>query len=205
MSPGIARRSASVLAGCLLTGGLLAGALNGCAVSAPDLGGEAAKQLQSQVLAVTKAAAAEDPAGSLKLLDELEGQLDEAAARGEVSFKRHQSIRTSIDAVRADLTAQQAAAEAARVAAEQEAARVAAEQEAARVAAEQEAARVAAEQEAAAQAAAASAAAASAARTAAEAPVVPAPAGVPPATGDEPDKRKDKGKDKDKDKDKDND
>ena len=65
-------------------------------------------QLQSQVLAVTEAAAANDPAASLKHLDELVLKLDEAAARGEVSFKRHQSIRKSVDAVRADLNARQA-------------------------------------------------------------------------------------------------
>jgi pyruvate/2-oxoglutarate dehydrogenase complex dihydrolipoamide acyltransferase (E2) component len=173
-----------VLLGCLLTAGLLAGALAGCAASAPDLHRDAATQLQSQVLAVTEAAAADDSAGALKLLDELVGKLDEAAARGEVSFKRHQSIRTSIEAVRADLTAKQAAAA--------EAARVAAEKEAARVAAEKEAARVAAEQEAAAQAAAEAAA-----RAAAEAALVPAPAVVAPSTDGNREKRKDKDKDDD--------
>jgi len=178
------RRPAPVLVGCLLTAGLLAGALAGCAASAPDLHRDAATQLQSQVLAVTEAAAADDAAGALKLLDELVGKLDEAAARGEVSFKRHQSIRTSIEAVRADLTAKQAAAA--------EAARVAAEKEAARVAAEKEAARVAAEKEAAAQAAAEAAA-----RAAAEAALVPAPAVVAPSTDGNREKRKDKDKDDD--------
>ncbi|MDQ5840473.1 MAG: mucin-associated surface protein [Chloroflexota bacterium] len=111
----------------LLVAAVLAAALAGCSVPPAELGREAGKQLQSQVLAVTEAAAANDPAGSLKLLDELVVRLDGAAARGEVSFKRHQSIRTPIEAVRADLTAQQAAAtEAARVAAEQEAAPAAA-------------------------------------------------------------------------------
>ena len=167
------RRPASVLVGCLLTAGLLAGALAGCAASAPDLHRDAATQLQSQVLAVTEAAAADDSAGALKLLDELVGKLDEAAARGEVSFKRHQSIRTSIEAVRADLTARQAAVEAARVAAEKEAARVAAEKEAA------------------------AQAAAAAARAAAEAALVPAPAVVAPSTDGNREKRKDKDKDDD--------
>ncbi|MDQ1622264.1 MAG: hypothetical protein QOH19_682 [Actinomycetota bacterium] len=178
------RRPASAFVGCLLTAGLLAGALAGCAASAPDLHRDAATQLQSQVLAVTEAAAADDSAGALKLLDELVGKLDEAAARGEVSFKRHQSIRTSIEAVRADLAAKQAAAA--------EAARVAAEREAARVAAEKEAARVAAEKEAAAQAAAEAAA-----RAAAEAALVPAPAVVAPSTDGNREKRKDKDKDDD--------
>ena len=106
----------------LLAGVLLAGALAGCGSPAPELGRDAARQLQSQVLAVSEAAASNDPAGSLKHLDELLTGLDAAAASGEVSFKRHQSIKSSIDAVRADLLAQQAAAEAARVAAEQQAA-----------------------------------------------------------------------------------
>lgn len=144
-------RSRPLLAGWVLGAVLLAATLAGCA-PAPELDRGAAGQLQSQVLAVTEAAAANDPAASLKHLDELVLKLDEAAARGEVSFKRHQSIRKSVDTVRADLNAQQAAAEAARLAAA-------------------EAARVAAEQEAAAQAAAAAAAAAP----------PPAVAPVPPA------------------------
>ena len=113
------RSSRPLLAGWVLGAAMLAGTLAGCAPAA-ELDRDAAKQLQSTVLAVSEAAAANDPAASLKHLDELVLKLDEAAARGEVSFKRHQSIRKSVDSVRADLTARQA--EAARVAAEQEAA-----------------------------------------------------------------------------------
>ena len=109
----------------LAAGALFAGALAGCGAP-PDLRPDTARQLQSQVLAVTEAAAAQDPAGSLKQLDALAARLDQAAASGDVSFRRHQSIRTAIDAVRADLTARQAAAEAARKAAEQLAAEQAA-------------------------------------------------------------------------------
>ena len=118
------RRNGSThrISAALLAGVLLAGALAGCGSPAPELGRDAARQLQSQVLAVSEAAASNDPAGSLKHLDELLAGLDAAAASGEVSFKRQQSIKSSIDAVRADLLAQLAAAEAARVAAEQEAA-----------------------------------------------------------------------------------
>ncbi|BCW66124.1 hypothetical protein NicSoilB4_08870 [Arthrobacter sp. NicSoilB4] len=123
------RSSSPVLTGWLLAAVLSTGALAGCA-PAPELDRGAARELQSKVLAVTEAAAANDPAASLKQLDELVLKLDEAAARGEVSFKRHQSIRKSVDSVRGDLTARQAEAEAARVAAA-EAARVAAEKEAA--------------------------------------------------------------------------
>ncbi|WP_427133406.1 mucin-associated surface protein [Pseudarthrobacter sp. S9] len=104
------RRPAPLLAGFLLTAGVLAAALAGCGPAAPELGSDAARELQSQVLAVTEAAASDDSPGSLKLLDELVTTLDDAAARGEVSFQRRQIIRTSIDAVRADLTAKEAAA-----------------------------------------------------------------------------------------------
>ncbi|MDQ0851246.1 chemotaxis protein histidine kinase CheA [Arthrobacter sp. B3I9] len=161
-------------AGLLVTA-VLAAALAGCSAPPPELGRDAAQQFQSKVLAVTEAAAVNDTAGSLKLLDELVVGLDDAAARGEVSFKRHQSIKTSIDAVRVDLMAQQAAAAEAAA----EAARVAAEQEAAAQAAAKSAADAAAAQEAADQAAAAQAAAARAA-AAAPPPAVVAPAPAPP-------------------------
>ena len=123
-----------------LTGALLAAALAGCGSPAPELDRDAARQLQSQVLSVSQAAAANDPAGSLKLLDGLMTRLDAAAASGEVSFKRHQSIKSAIDAVRADLAAQQAAAQ--RAAAEQAAAAQATQEKAAaeKAAAEQAAA-----------------------------------------------------------------
>jgi hypothetical protein len=162
-----------LVTGWLLGAALLTGTLAGCA-PAPELDRDAARQLQSTVLSVTEAAAANDPAASLKHLDELVLKLDEAAARGDVSFKRHQAIRKSVDAVRADLTARQA-----------EAARVAAEQEAAA----QAAAAAAAQAEADAVAAAAAAAAAAQAP-----PPAVAPAPAPPANNG---KGKGKGKDND--------
>mgnify|MGYP007099680834 CR=1 FL=1 len=55
----------------LLAGLLAAGALAGCGSPAPELGPSAARQLQSHVLAVSEAAAANDPAASLQHLDEL--------------------------------------------------------------------------------------------------------------------------------------
>lgn len=166
--------SRPVLAGWLLGAVLLTGALAGCA-PAPELDRDAARQLQAQVLAVTKAAADNDPAASLQQLDGLVLKLDEAAARGAVSFQRHQSIRSSIESVRADLTAQQAEAE-----------RVAAEREAAA----QAAAQAQAEADAAAEAAAQAQAEADAAAAAAP-PAVVAPAPAPPA---ENGKAKGKGK-----------
>lgn len=142
--------SRPVLAGWMLGAVLPAGILAGCA-PAPELDRDAARQLQSQVLTVTEAAAANDPAAALQQLDGLALKLDEAAARGGVSFQRHQGIRAALESVRADLTAQQAAA-----------------------------ARLAAEQEAAAQAAAAAAAQAEA-DAAAEAAAPPAVAPAPPS------------------------
>ena len=164
------RVSASLLAGLLA-----AGALAGCGSPAPELGSGAARQLQSEVLAVSEAAAANDTAGSLKHLDDLLTRLDAVAASGEVSFRRHQSIKSSIDAVRADLTAQQAA-------------------EAARKAAEKAAAdKAAADKAAAEQAAAAQAAAQVAAARTAPAAVAPAPAPAPAGKGKSKDKGKGKG------------
>lgn len=132
--PGAPRppRAGRLLGPVVLGTVLLTGVLAGCA-AAPELESGAARQLQSQVLTVTEAAAAKDPAAALAQLDRLVLTLDEAAGRGEVSLQRHQSIRTSIDTVRADLNAQQA--EAARAAAEQEAAAQAAEAAAAAAAA----------------------------------------------------------------------
>ena len=160
------------LAGAVLGMALVTASLGGCA-AAPDLDRDAARQLQSKVLAVTGAAAANDPAASLKHLDALVLELDEAAARGEVSFKRHQSISKSVDAVRADLKARQAEAEAARVAAEQKA-KAAADKAAADKAAADKARRR--------QAAAAQAAAAAAAPPPAVAPA-PADKGKPKGKG----------------------
>lgn len=108
----------------VLAASLLSAALAGCSSAAPDLGSDAAQQLQAKVLTVSQSAAGNDPAGALKSLDELVTQLDAAAAQGNVSFKRHQNIMKAIDAVRADLTAAKAQAEAA--AAETAAARAAA-------------------------------------------------------------------------------
>lgn len=96
----------------LLTAGVLAAVLAGCGV-APDLKNDAAQQLQARVLTVSQSAAGNDPAGALRTLDELVIQLDASAANGDVSFKRHQTIMSAITAVRADLTAAQAAAAAA--------------------------------------------------------------------------------------------
>lgn len=134
----MAAMAASRCRAVLLSALLLLGTASGCSAPAPELNAETASTLQAQVLAVTEAAAANDPAGSLARLDELGTKLDQAAAAGGVSSNRHQSIRSAIDAVRADLTAQQAAAQAAHAAEKAAAEQAAAEQAAAeRAAAEQ--------------------------------------------------------------------
>lgn len=100
-------RTAPRVFGFLLIAVLLAGAAAGCSSApAPVKGADAAQVLQSQVLAVTKAAAANDPVGTtLRLLDELAAKLNGAAMAGDVTFQRHQSIMSAIDALRTELTA----------------------------------------------------------------------------------------------------
>ncbi|MFC9351281.1 mucin-associated surface protein [Arthrobacter sp. NPDC057013] len=107
-TPAVWRRGAAVL-----TGYALAAALAGCAGAAPDLEADAAAKLQQRVLEVTKSAAESNPAAALKSLASLSSALDAAAAAGQVSFKRHRSITAAINSVRADLTAAQAAKNAA--------------------------------------------------------------------------------------------
>lgn len=168
-----ARRRGAAL---LLAAGLLAAPLAGCASEPPpELGTEAAKELQSRVLAVTEAAAAADTPAALQMLDELVTRLDGAAARGEVSFQRHQSIGAAVAAVRTELNDRQAAADAAAKAAADAAAQAAAADAAAKAAAAEAAAKAAADE------------------AAAKAPAPP-PA---PAPGKQDKQDKSKGKDKD--------
>lgn len=96
-------------ASATLAMGLLAFGLVACGGTAPELEITAASQLQQRVLAVTKAAAGNDPAKALKSLEQLSSELDAAAAAGQVSFKRHQSITVAIDSVRTGLASAQAA------------------------------------------------------------------------------------------------
>ena len=104
-------------ASATLAMGLLAFGLVACGGTAPELETAAASQLQQRVLAVTKAAAGNDPAKALKSLEQLSSELDGAAAAGQVSFKRHQSITVAIDSVRTGLASAQAAKKSAAAAA----------------------------------------------------------------------------------------
>lgn len=95
----------------LVAAGIAAAASVGCSPVPPDLDSATGRALQSRVLAVTSAAANGDPAAGLRSLDELVDHVTRAAADGEMSFKRHQSIIEAVETVRADLRAAKAAAE----------------------------------------------------------------------------------------------
>jgi hypothetical protein len=116
----------------LVASGIAAAAAVGCSPVPPDLDPAASRELQSRVLAVTSAAASGDPATGLRALDELVDHVTRAAADGEVSFKRHQSIMKAVETVRPDLRSAVAAkAASAKAAAEKAAAKAAAEKAAA--------------------------------------------------------------------------
>ena len=115
------RVAAGLAAACLTVT-----AFSGCAAAPGDLDPQTGRELQARVLAVSTggstAAANADPAVGLRTLDELVDHLTRAAADGEVSFKRHQSIMKAVGAVRADLRAAMAAKAAASKAAAEKAA-----------------------------------------------------------------------------------
>ncbi|MFJ5696334.1 mucin-associated surface protein [Arthrobacter sp. NPDC093125] len=116
----------------LAAAGIAAAAAVGCSPVPPDLDPAASRELQSRVLAVTSAAASGDPATGLRALDELVDHVTRAAADGEVSFKRHQSIMKAVETVRPDLRSAVAAkAASAKAAAEKAAAAKAAAEKAA--------------------------------------------------------------------------
>ncbi len=82
---------------------LAAGMLAGCSSPSSEIAAGAAAPMQESVVAVADHAAAGDDAAALKALDDLQRQLDEAIAAGEVSAQRAMEIQASIDLVRADL------------------------------------------------------------------------------------------------------
>jgi hypothetical protein len=81
------------------------GLVSGCAAGPVDLNSQTADRLQALVVVVATDAAANDFTGASRTLDELQKELDGAAARGDVSSARHLQIQKSIDQVRADLVA----------------------------------------------------------------------------------------------------
>lgn len=99
-------RSRRFPTGIFLTGLLTVGLLTGCSSKpAADLQVATAQKLQTRVLEVAQLAANKDYAGALRSLEQLNRDLGSAAANGEVSFARDQSIQNAINLVREDLTA----------------------------------------------------------------------------------------------------
>ncbi|MET3719306.1 MULTISPECIES: hypothetical protein [unclassified Arthrobacter] len=92
---------------------LLAGSLAACGPANSGLQHDTAQQLQQRVLGVSQAAAGNDPAGALAVLDALDADLATATADGKISEDRRRTIMTATAAVRADLTKAVAAAVAA--------------------------------------------------------------------------------------------
>lgn len=123
---------------------LLAGSLAACGPADSGLKQDTAAQLQHRVLAVSEAAAGNDPTGGLTALAALETDLAAATSNGTVSDDRRRSIVTAVAAVRADLNeAVAAAAAAAKAAEDAAAAQRQAEADAAAAAAAAEASKVA--------------------------------------------------------------
>lgn len=148
----------------LAAAGLATAASAACSPVPPDLEPAVSRELQGHVLAVTSAAASGDPAAGLRSLDTLVTHVTTAAADGNVSFKRHQSIIKAVETVRADLRAAAAAKAASAKAAAEKAA----------------AAKAAAEKAAAAKATAKAGTGAAATRNIPPAPAVPATAATAP-------------------------
>lgn len=101
---------------------LVAGSLAACGPRDSGLEQETARQLQERVLAVSQAAAGNDPAAALSALDSLEADLAAEMGSGSVSEDRRLSITTAAAAVRADLNEAGAATAAAEARAAEEAA-----------------------------------------------------------------------------------
>lgn len=130
MSPEPRGGLARVTARCVsvATAFVLVGTLAACGPADSGLKKDTARQFQERVLAVTQAAAGNDPAAALSALDGLEADVAAAADRGDVSEDRRRSITTATAAVRADLTQALAAAVAAAATAKAKAAEEAAAQ-----------------------------------------------------------------------------
>ncbi len=89
---------------CLAAALVLVASLAACGPADTGLQRDTAHQLQEQVLGVTKAAAANDHAAALTVLNKLEADVAAAAGSGHISEERRRRITTSIAAVKADLT-----------------------------------------------------------------------------------------------------
>jgi hypothetical protein len=81
-----------------------------CSAQTPELSVDAARQLQSRLPEVRKAAAGNDYGRALGLLELLRKDLDKAAGDGKMTFARYQGISTALEDVRNELKALAAAA-----------------------------------------------------------------------------------------------
>jgi len=97
----VRKKLLSAFAGAALVLSLTAG----CQTTAPDITPDQAEAFQSRVLEVTSAVAEGGWAAALGALTALEGELDAAAAAGDISFARHQRIEAAMTAVREDVQA----------------------------------------------------------------------------------------------------
>lgn len=87
-----------------------------CSAQTPELSVDAARELQSRLPEVRQAAAGNDYARALGLLEQLKKDLDEAAGDGKMTFARYQGISSALEDVRNELQAlAEAAAQAARI------------------------------------------------------------------------------------------
>jgi hypothetical protein len=78
--------------------------LVGCAQEAPTIAADDARSMQRTVVAIGEQAAAGEMDAALVYLDDLQGQLDEAVADGDITAARASAVQDAIDAVRAGLT-----------------------------------------------------------------------------------------------------
>ena len=84
---------------------LIALSLTGCAQQPSDYGQAVAERLQEQVLAVSTSAADAELEAAVVALNELDVELKDALARGDISEARYDSITAAAALVRSDLDA----------------------------------------------------------------------------------------------------
>lgn len=81
-----------------------------CSAQTPELSVDAARDLQSRLPEVRQAAAGNDYARALGLLEQFKKDLDEAAGDGKMTFARYQGISSALEDVRNELHTLAAAA-----------------------------------------------------------------------------------------------
>ena len=107
------RRSATTKRLTVAVGALLAVSLVACGRGDAALQRDTARQLQERVLSISQAAARNDQTAALSDVDSLESDVAAEVGKGNVSEERQRTIMMAVAAVRADLLAAKAAADAA--------------------------------------------------------------------------------------------